>query len=480
MPVEKKYIKLAVAGLAVTALVIGLSVGLTQKNKAANTSSKAAAAKGNQNTASAVGSANFDEYCYAGKSGKSGGNWPVGGTYAKSGKSGGEDRRRKLVVPGTEEFHATVQGREELRGELMSSLVGTNGRDLRTKTAKATNADATPTYFPTSIPTYYPTALGDGDYDYSKSKSGKGEVCFEYDPCDPTTYPDSAAKGGSAGVRAKSGKSGAGTVEGEAADSNSVKARGKNKKADYAYDYDYDYDEAGKSGKSGNKSGKSGSYPFCPCGGGGSKSGKSGNKSGKSGKSGSPEDFECDLSCLPTLCPGPSPITLAPAPAPCVCSDLPFIFVGGVCQRGCGVSEDGPYATVESCCNANFAFPGLCNINDCGFSPPCVCEELPFTLSNGQCTRDCAADYSGTNYATEADCCGAEFPAGGCSSNNCGNPQPTLSPTYFPTSMPTYVPTTMPVAALATPQPTAGSTPTVSTEVTGPPTKGGRSDNMFP
>merc|ERR1711966_202009 len=110
----------------------------------------------------------------------------------------------------------------------------------------------------------------------------------EYDPCDPTTYPDSAAKGGSAGVRAKSGKSGAGTVEGEAADSNSVKARGKNKKADYAYDYDYDYDEAGKSGKSGNKS----------------------------GKSGSPEDFECDLSCLPTLCPGPSPITLAPAPAP--------------------------------------------------------------------------------------------------------------------------------------------------------------------
>merc|ERR1711966_604167 len=187
---------------------------------------------------------------------------------------------RKLVVPGTEEFHATVQGREELRGELMSSLVGTNGRDLRTKTAKATNADATPTYFPTSIPTYSPTALGDGDYDYSKSKSGKGEVCFEYDPCDPTTYPDSAAKSGnsgSTGVRAKSGKSGAGTVEGEAADSNSVKARGKTKKADYEYDYDYDYDEAGNSGN---------------------KSGKSGNKSGKSG---SPEDFECDLSCLPTL-----------------------------------------------------------------------------------------------------------------------------------------------------------------------------------
>merc|ERR1711906_60139 len=139
---------------------------------------------------------------------------------------------------------------EELRGELMSSLVGTNGRDLRTKTAKATNADATPTYFPTSIPTYYPTALGDG------------------------------------------------AVEGEAADSNSVKARGKNKKADYAYDYDYDYDKAGKSGKSG-----------------------------------SPEDFECDLSCLPTLCPGPSPITLAPART-CPSSSLAAsASAAAACQR---------------------------------------------------------------------------------------------------------------------------------------------------
>ena len=121
MPVEKKYIKLAVAGLAVTALVIGLSVGLTQKNKSA-TNSAAAAASGSVNVASDPGAArDYEEYCYAGKSGKSGGNWPVGGTYAKSEKGGGEDRRRKLVVPGTEEFHATVQGREELRGELMSS-----------------------------------------------------------------------------------------------------------------------------------------------------------------------------------------------------------------------------------------------------------------------------------------------------------------------------------------------------------------------
>ena len=153
-----------------------------------------------------------------------------------------------------------------------------------------------------------------------------------------------------------------------------------------------------------------------------------------------------------------------------------------MCTRGCGVSEDGPYANAEGCCNANFAFPGLCQVDDCGFSPPCVCEELPFTLVNGQCTRDCAADYSGTNYATEADCCAAEFPAGGCSSNNCNNPQPTDAPTYSPTSMPTYSPTSMPtyspVIPLSTAQPTAGSTPTVSTEATGPPTKGGRNEGI--
>merc|ERR1719343_1182502 len=255
-------------------------------------------------------------------------------------------------------------------------------------------------------------------------------------------------------------------------------------------DYDYDYDEAAKSGKSGNKSGKSGSYPFCPCSGGSASASKSGKRN-KSGKSGSLEDFECDLSCLPTLCPGPSPITLAPVPAPCVCADLPFMFVNGVCTRGCGVSEGGSYASAEICCNDNFAFPGLCQVDDCGTTPPCVCEELPFTLVNGQCTRDCAADYSGTNYATEADCCAAEFPAGGCSSNNCGAPQPTLSPTYSPTSMPTYSPTTMPVVPVpvvplstaeptagSTAQPTAGSTPTVSTEATGPPTKGGRNEGI--
>ena len=33
MPVDKKYLMIGVASLAVTALVIGLSVGLTQKNK---------------------------------------------------------------------------------------------------------------------------------------------------------------------------------------------------------------------------------------------------------------------------------------------------------------------------------------------------------------------------------------------------------------------------------------------------------------
>ena len=42
--VDKKYLKICVAGLAVTTLVIGLSVGLTQKNKNINSAASSNAA----------------------------------------------------------------------------------------------------------------------------------------------------------------------------------------------------------------------------------------------------------------------------------------------------------------------------------------------------------------------------------------------------------------------------------------------------
>ena len=82
--VEKKYIKFGVAALAVTALVIGLSVGITesQKNKNAVAS----------NVSSLAEYEAYDYSCSSGKSGKSGG-------YGKSGKSGGYSSGQYMSMP---------------------------------------------------------------------------------------------------------------------------------------------------------------------------------------------------------------------------------------------------------------------------------------------------------------------------------------------------------------------------------------------
>ena len=122
--VEKKYIKIGIAATAAVALVIGLSVGITQ-SKARNTSASSAmdiphvdwndcdahhggkAGKSGANNMSAT----------SGKSGKSGGNSMSMG---KSGKSGGElPPTRRLIVPGTENFkYEETSQRRTLRDSL--------------------------------------------------------------------------------------------------------------------------------------------------------------------------------------------------------------------------------------------------------------------------------------------------------------------------------------------------------------------------
>jgi hypothetical protein len=98
--VDKKYIKLGAAALAVSALVIGLSVGITQSQKNKNVS--AAAASGATNPASE--SVALEDSCLPG---------------GKSGEIGG--RMRRLVVPGTEGFANDVgsEKRQKLRSELL-------------------------------------------------------------------------------------------------------------------------------------------------------------------------------------------------------------------------------------------------------------------------------------------------------------------------------------------------------------------------
>ena len=160
--VNRKYVKVGIAALAVTALVIGLSVGLTQRNR---TDKNLAAARGSDvgdvgGTISA--SADYDDECssYTGKSGKSGGSKSgksggsksakSGGSYyygssssssredddsssssSKSSKSGAsssasrdESGDRRLVVPGTEDYASgTGASSEGVRRKLRNDLL---------------------------------------------------------------------------------------------------------------------------------------------------------------------------------------------------------------------------------------------------------------------------------------------------------------------------------------------------------------------
>ena len=118
--VDKKYLKIGVAAMAVTALIIGLSVGLTQKNK--NQPSTASASS----TMEDIVYSTYDDSCSTGKSGKSGPTSPTG----KSGKSGptspsegksGKSNDRRQLYPGTEDFvEASPTQRRKLRADLIN------------------------------------------------------------------------------------------------------------------------------------------------------------------------------------------------------------------------------------------------------------------------------------------------------------------------------------------------------------------------
>ena len=118
--VDKKYLKIGVAAMAVTALIIGLSVGLTQKNKNQPSTASASSTLGD------VVYSTYDDNCSTGKSGKSGPTSPTG----KSGKSGptspsegksGKSNDKRQLYPGTEEFvEASPTQRRKLRADLIN------------------------------------------------------------------------------------------------------------------------------------------------------------------------------------------------------------------------------------------------------------------------------------------------------------------------------------------------------------------------
>jgi len=120
--VDKKYIKMGVAAMAATALIIGLSVGITQSNK--NNTSASASSLGAQE---AGVYSTYDDSCSTGKSGKSGPTSPTGKsgksgpTSPSEGKSGKSNDKRRQLYPGTEEFvEASPTQRRKLRADLIN------------------------------------------------------------------------------------------------------------------------------------------------------------------------------------------------------------------------------------------------------------------------------------------------------------------------------------------------------------------------
>ena len=120
MPVDKKYLKIGIAVFAMAALVNGLSVGLTQKNKNINSAVSTNAAY------EAYAIDTKDNMCY-GKSGKS-----EGGS-AKSGKSGGysmsyngsgKSSNRALNVPGILDAYGDTDSSTGKRRKLRHQLFG--------------------------------------------------------------------------------------------------------------------------------------------------------------------------------------------------------------------------------------------------------------------------------------------------------------------------------------------------------------------
>jgi hypothetical protein len=112
---------------------------------------------------------------------------------------------------------------------------------------------------------------------------------------------------------------------------------------------------------------------------------------------------------VPTPAPTPEP---TPSPTACVCEDQRWTFDGARCARGCGVAGATSYGTMQRCCNKKFVLDG--------------------------------------NACVSWDMCAPP------------TPEPTPKPTPAPTPPPT----------VTTANPTSGSTPTVGTWNSAPPTPG--------
>ena len=118
---NKRNLKIGIAAMAIAALIIGLSIGLTQNNKNTNVSSS---------NASGMFQTYGDGCDHSGKSGKSGGSYSGSGKSGKSGSSSSSDGKsgksggRALAVPGTEDYEqVTIKSNPVRRRKLRNELI---------------------------------------------------------------------------------------------------------------------------------------------------------------------------------------------------------------------------------------------------------------------------------------------------------------------------------------------------------------------
>jgi hypothetical protein len=164
--------------------------------------------------------------------------------------------------------------------------------------------------------------------------------------------------------------------------------------------------------------------------------------------------------CEPTPQPTPKPVPfiippVPTTPAPTPCDSQRFFFINGVCTNNIFLIGETSYGSAMECCNVNYGAGsmnnGICNFVDtCNEATPAPtpCDAQVFFLVNGVCTNEMTL-LGGTAYMSAVECCNANYGAGSIYSGNCNYVD--MCNTYSNA-------------------PTSGSTPTVLTEVTGPPT----------
>jgi hypothetical protein len=162
--------------------------------------------------------------------------------------------------------------------------------------------------------------------------------------------------------------------------------------------------------------------------------------------------------------PVPTPIEIE-TPAPTTCMEQEYYTAGGICTNE-GITPPGgtAFPTLLECCEETQT------AEECEFVDICCEMRLWYLSESGVCTNGFTQDGE---FASLQECCEETQSGADCLYDDICNPDPPApTPIEVVSMVPTLLFTPEPTPGEGTGEPTFGSTPTVSKEVTGPPTKG--------